>query len=159
MAGTTVPSVRRRYRDKAELAGAVIDSLRVEPLPTLAGPPRHQVEAILENFGRNLRRGHSMALLGTLLAEESRTPELLARFRSRLVKQRRAALGAALEEATAARELPAQTDLDLTVNMLVGSFYARYVSHGRIRETGHGDWSSSYGVRPAESALCQLVEV
>lgn len=71
------------------------------------------------------------------MAEESRTPELLARFRSRLVKHRRAALGHALEEAIATGELPARTDVDLTVNMLVGSFYARYVSHGRIPR----DWA------------------
>ena len=32
-AGTTVPSLRRRYRNKAELAAAVIGSLRVEDPP------------------------------------------------------------------------------------------------------------------------------
>jgi hypothetical protein len=49
-AGTTVPSLMRRYRDKADLAAAVVDSL---------------------------------------LAEEGRHPELLERFRSRLMRPRR----------------------------------------------------------------------
>ena len=42
-AGTTVPSLRRRYRDKAHLAAAVIGSLRVEVLPDDAPTPNSLV--------------------------------------------------------------------------------------------------------------------
>src|SRR6516162_457081 len=48
-AGTTVPSVRRRFGSKAALAEAVIRSLRVAELPAQAGPPRARALAILEN--------------------------------------------------------------------------------------------------------------
>ena len=135
-AGTTVPSLRRRYRDKADLATAVVDSLRVDPLPVTDGPPRARALAILENFGSNLRRPHSMALLGTLLAEQDRTPQLLARFRARLSKPRRTALGDVLQAGIEQGQLPATLDVDAAVNMLIGSFYARYVSHGAISR----DW-------------------
>ena len=131
-AGTTVPSLRRRYRDKADLATAVVDSLRVDPLPVTDGPPRARALAILENFHSNLRRAHSIALLGTLLAEQDRTPQLLARFRARLSKPRRDALGDVLEAGIEQGQLPAKLDVDAAVNMLIGSFYARYVSHGVI---------------------------
>lgn len=132
-AGTTVPSLRRRYTNKTSLAAAVVDSLRIEPLRTPAGAgPREQVLAVLENFRANLEREHSMALLGTLLAEEDRNPELLERFRSRHVRARRTLLADALKAAINNGELPPETDVDATVNMLIGSFYARYVSHGRI---------------------------
>ena len=87
-AETTVPSLRRRYRDKSTLAAAVVDSIRVEAPHEGSGPPRDRALAVLENFSRNLERPHSMALLGTLLAEEHRTPELIKRFRSRLVRPR-----------------------------------------------------------------------
>jgi AcrR family transcriptional regulator len=131
-AGTTVPSVRRRYRDRPALAAAVIDSWRVEPLPTWGGSARDRALAVLENFRRNLLLGDSMPLLGTLLAEEGRHPGLIDRFRTRLVKPRRAMLREALAEGVAAGELPGDTNLDAVVNMLIGSFYACYVATGGI---------------------------
>src|SRR5437764_1087501 len=85
-AGTSVLSVRRRYRDRSALAAAVIDAWRVEPLPHASGPARQRAVAILENFRRNLALGDSMPLLGTLLSEESRHPEVIEPFRARLVK-------------------------------------------------------------------------
>ena len=38
-AGTTVPATRRRFRSKAGVAAAVIDSLRTESTPAESGPP------------------------------------------------------------------------------------------------------------------------
>jgi AcrR family transcriptional regulator len=135
-AGTTVPSLRRRYCDKATLAAAVVDSMRIARLTDGDRPPREQTLAILENFRRNLARTHSMALLGTLLVEEGRNPELLGRFRARLVKPRRAMLREALESGVRAGELAADMDIDAAVSMLIGSFYALYVSRGRVPK----DW-------------------
>jgi AcrR family transcriptional regulator len=131
-AGTTVPSLRRRYRDKSALVAAVIDSLRIDPLPVPKGSPRSQAGAILDNFGRNLRRPYSMALLATLLVEEARRPELIERFRERLARPRRQSLRQALQLGIAAGELAEDLDVDVAVNMLIGSFYARYVSHGTL---------------------------
>jgi AcrR family transcriptional regulator len=131
-AGTTVPSLRRRYRDKAALAGAVIDSLRIDPLPASSGSPRAQAAAVLDNFQRNLARPNSMALLGTLLAEEGRRPELLERFRERLSRPRRRALRVALNAGIHTGQLPENLDVDVTVNMLIGSYYARYLSGASI---------------------------
>jgi AcrR family transcriptional regulator len=69
-AGTTVPSLRRRYRNKAELVAAVICSLRVEDPPVGAPTPRAHALAILENFHSNLRAIPALAILGSLLACE-----------------------------------------------------------------------------------------
>jgi AcrR family transcriptional regulator len=137
-AGTTVPSLRRRYRDKTALAAAVVHSLRVVPLPAEPAAPRDAALALLENFRRNLGRPHSLALLGSLLSEEERSPELIARFRKRLVGPRRARLAEALKRGIETGDLPPQTDIDAATNMLIGSFYARYVSHGSIPR----DWAS-----------------
>ena len=131
-ASTTVPSVRRRYRDRPALAAAVIDGWRAESLPAWGGPPRERALAVLENFRRNLLLGDSMPLLGTLLAEEGRHPELIGRFRARLVKPRRAMLREALAEGVASGELPEDMNVDAVVNMLVGSFYARHIAAASI---------------------------
>jgi AcrR family transcriptional regulator len=131
-AGTTVPSLRRRYADKAELAAAVIGSLRVEEPPTGAPSPRAHALAILENFHRNLRATPALAILGSLLAEEERHPELLQLFKTRIVEPRRALL----RQALAAGDLPQATDLDALTSMLIGSFYGRYLTLAGLP----GDW-------------------
>ena len=105
-AGTTVPSLRRRYRNKAELAAAVIGSLRVEDPPAGAPTPRAHALAILENFHSNLRAIPALAILGSLLAEEERHPELLHLFKTRLVEPRRALLRQALAGGSSTRSEP-----------------------------------------------------
>ena len=131
-AGTTVPSLRRRFRNKAELAAAVIASLRVADPPPSAPTPRAHALAILENFHSNLRLTPAMAILGSLLAEEERHPELLGLFKTRLVEPRRALL----RQALAAGDLPDSADLDALTSMLIGSFYGRYVTTAGIPD----DW-------------------
>jgi AcrR family transcriptional regulator len=123
-AGTTTPSLRRRYRNKAELTALVIGSLRVEEPPAAAPTPRAHALAILENFHRNLRTTPALAILGSLLAEEERHPELLGLFKTRLVEPRRALL----RQALAAGGFPDTADLDALTSMLIGSFYGRYLT-------------------------------
>jgi len=130
-AGTTVPSLRRRYRNKAELVAAVIGSLRIEEPPAEAPTPRAHALAILENFHSNLRAIPALAILGSLLAEEERHPELLRLFKTSLVEPRRALLRQAL-----AAGVPDSADLDALTSMLIGSFYGRYVTIAGIPD----DW-------------------
>lgn len=136
-AGTTVPTLRRRYRNKMDLAAAVVDSLRVEPLPNRARGPRADALAILANFQRNLERPLAMATLGSILSEEHRNPRLLERFRTRLLQPRRAMLRQALADGVSAGQLPRTLDIDAASNMLIGSFYARYLSSEPIPS----DWA------------------
>jgi AcrR family transcriptional regulator len=131
-AGTTVPSLRRRYQNKAELVAGVIGSLRVEEPPAGAPSPRAHALAILENFHSNLRAIPALAILGSLLVEEERHPELLHLFETRLVEPRRALL----RQALAAGDLPDSADLDALTSMLIGSFYGRYVTVAGIPD----DW-------------------
>ncbi|WP_158675543.1 TetR/AcrR family transcriptional regulator [Nocardia stercoris] len=131
-AGTTTPSLRRRYRNKAELVAAVIGSLRVEEPPAGAPTPRAHALAILTNFHHNLRSIPAMAILGSLLAEQERHPELLQLFKTRLVEPRRAMLRAAL----AAGGFPESTDFDALTGMLIGSFYGAYVTVAGVPD----DW-------------------
>jgi AcrR family transcriptional regulator len=147
-AGTTVPSLRRRYRNKAELAAAVIGSLRVEEPPASAPTPRAYALAILENFHSNLRAIPALAILGSLLVEEERHPELLHLFKTRLVEPRRALL----RQALAAGDLEESADLDALTSMLIGSFYGRYVTIAGIPD----DWPDRvlgaiwpHGISPA----------
>jgi AcrR family transcriptional regulator len=127
-AGTTVPSVRRRYANKVQLVAAVIDSLRDAPLPPAAGSPRADAQAILRDFNRTLLRDNALTVVGSLLAEERRHPELLQQFRTCLVESRREQLRQALAAGVSAGQLPLATNLDVVTSMLIGSFYGRYLT-------------------------------
>ena len=64
-AGTTAPSLRRRFRGKLDLAVAAIGAMRTVPVPAATGNPRADALAILENLQVNLGKRNEMAILGT----------------------------------------------------------------------------------------------
>lgn len=127
-ARTTPPSLRRRFPTKADLATAAIAALRAAEAPPATGSARDDVLLILGNFQTNLLRAQGMATLGTVLSEKQRQPELFALYQQRLVEPRRAMLRDALQRGITTGELPADTDLDTMVSLLIGSFYARYLT-------------------------------
>jgi AcrR family transcriptional regulator len=135
-AGVPKPTVYRRWKSKPDLATAALARLQSqEPFP-LACTTRAELTRILENFRTNLLRPNGMAMIGTLLAEESHHPELLTFFRERIVGPRRRMLREALERGIERGDIDQKADLDCAVNLLVGSFYALYL-------TGRGipkDW-------------------
>ena len=85
-AGVACTTIYRRYRDKAELVSAAIDTLRDPARRPHSGDARADLVAHVEN----MRRNFDMSLAGTLLMEEPHNPRLLALFRERIVLPRRA---------------------------------------------------------------------
>ncbi len=128
-AGVTKPTIYRRYRSKIELAMAALAANCDPTRPTPDGDTRRDLIAEMTHFYHAISRPHGMSLLGTALAEEYETPELLAAFREYLVKPRRQALRTILEQAQSRGELRPDADLGLAVNMLVGVFYAQYLAN------------------------------
>jgi AcrR family transcriptional regulator len=122
------PTIYLRHPTKAELATAAIASMRVQPRPAPTDDLRADLIAHLRLLRAGLERPNGMTMLGTVLAEENDTPELLALFRERLVKPRRRELRAVLEAARARGELRPGANLDVAVNALVGAFFARYLA-------------------------------
>src|SRR4029079_12248023 len=124
-AGVGKPTIYLRHASKAELAPAALAAFQQRALPRPTGDTRADLVAIL----RHLRRGGAWrfgrAMIGTVLAEEEHTPELLALFRERLVAPRRAAVRGVLEAARDRGELREDADLDAAVAALVGAYYAQ----------------------------------
>ncbi|MBY0503405.1 MAG: TetR/AcrR family transcriptional regulator [Bryobacteraceae bacterium] len=131
-AGVSKPTIYRRWPSKADLATAAIRTLQLLEPPANTGSTPTDLVQILENFCRSLLRPNGMSLLGTVLAEEQHTPELIQLFRERIVTPRRAMLRDVLLRAKARGELTPQADLDCAVNLLVGAFYARYLAEAKI---------------------------
>jgi hypothetical protein len=77
-----------------------------------------------------------MALVGTLLVEEERTPELIALFRERVWAIRAGHLREILGRARARGEVRPTVDLDAVISMLIGSLYAAQIGQAKISR----DW-------------------
>jgi AcrR family transcriptional regulator len=135
-AGTTKPTVYRRWPGKEALAVAALAHLQAQGQPEPTGCTRADLVALLRDFRTKLLRPNGLAMIGTLLVEERHTPGLLQLFRERIVRPRRQGLLTILRQARERNELRDDADLEAAVNLLVGSFYARYL-------TGEGvphDW-------------------
>lgn len=137
-AGVTKPTIYRRYGAKIELAMAALVYKCDRSRPPLTGETRADLMAEMEHFRRAISRPYGMSLLGTVLAEEQETPELLAAFREYLVAPRRQALAALLDAGRARGEFRPDADLALAVNLLVGAYYAQYVAGAPFAD----DWSA-----------------
>lgn len=123
-AGVSRPTVYLRYPSKEELAVAALGVFRERDRPRATGDTRTDLIAQLRHFRRGVERPNGMAMVGTVLAEEPHTPQLLERFRAGVVRPRREELRAVLQDARDRGELRADADLDGAVSMLIGSLYA-----------------------------------
>lgn len=131
-AGVSKPTMYRRWSSKADLATAALRTMQLAEPAVATGSTLGDLTGTLKNFSRSLLRPNGMSLIGTVLAEEAHTPELLKLFRERIVGPRRTMFRVILERAQTAKELRAGVDIDAAVNMLVGAFYARYLAGGKI---------------------------
>jgi AcrR family transcriptional regulator len=131
-AGVGKPTIYRRWKDKADIATTALAHLQMREPRVGTGPTRQRLIAHLRAFRTSLLRPNGMSMLGTILAEEHRTPELLRLFRERIVSTRRRLLRELLEDGTSTGEISADADLDAAINAMVGSFYARYLANQPI---------------------------
>lgn len=131
-AGASKPTIYRRWASKADLATAALRTLQLSEPAVASGSTPGDLTATLDNFRRSLLRPNGMALVGTVLAEEPHTPELLALFRERLVVPRRAQLRAILERARSRGELRDGVNPDVITSALVGAVYARYLAASAV---------------------------
>src|SRR5881394_2608290 len=76
-AGVARPTVYLRHASKAELATAALAAYRQRERPDDTGDTRADLNARLRHFRRGVERPNGMGMLGTVLAEETHTPELL----------------------------------------------------------------------------------
>lgn len=136
-AGVSKPTLYRRWSGKADLATAALTLVRIAEPPPASGNPLEDLKTALRNFSKSLLRPNGMALIGTVLAEEEHTPDLLRLFRERLVTPRRAILREILRLGQDSGQLSAMADIEAAANLLVGSFYARYLEGQPIDE----DWA------------------
>lgn len=123
-AGTTRQALYRRWATKADLATAAIAGMsRAEERPPTDDPYADLVRE-LEAFRRGISRPDGVSMVGTMLLR-STDPDLISRYRERLVAPRRARLRSILERARDQGLLAADADVETGVAALTGTWYAR----------------------------------
>lgn len=131
-AGVTRPTLYRRWSSKEDLATAAIACLQISYPPPSKADLWSRVESELVHFRRSLERPNGMSMIGMVLLEEKRMPNLAALFRSRLVEPRRQRLLGLFREGIAKGEIPPDSDIATAVTVAIGSFYALYLATGSV---------------------------
>lgn len=138
-AGVSKPTIYRRYDSKEDLATAAVAYLRIERAPHHDGDLRGNLIEQMRHFRSTFEELSGMSVLGTALVEERQTPKLIELWRERTSGPYRDLLEKILERARKRGEIAARADLDTAVDMLLGAYYARYLSG----EPFPDDWPES----------------
>jgi DNA-binding transcriptional regulator YbjK len=126
-AGVGKPAIYRRHRNKAELVTAAIWSiLPVVELPD-TGSTRDDIHAVASQ-ARPMTEGPFAMLLGTVIAEQVRQPELIEAFRERIVRPRRRLIKTILERGMERGEVRRNLDVEQAADALIGNVIGRHIS-------------------------------
>jgi AcrR family transcriptional regulator len=125
--GVAKTTIYRRYGDKADLAAAAIAMLRGLESPPDTGSGRGDVLELVRRF-QSLMDGPGRRMLATLVAEERDAPELIERFRERLISPSRDQARAVLARAKERGEVRPDADPELVLDMLAGSYFTRHLA-------------------------------
>ena len=142
-AGVGKPAIYRRFRDKADLVASVIQGQLPEfDVPDL-GDTRGELElAVVRGFPAD---GTAyVGLIGGLIAEHERHPELIEAFRRSVLLPRRA-IGRALIERGQQRgdlrdDIPAEAALDLFAGPFLARVFAGLDTGPAWRERAFSTW-------------------
>ena len=128
VAGVGKTTIYRRYDSKEELAAAAMRSLTDNFGPPLdTGSARNDIVEILLQNQAAFEHGPGFSVIGALLVEERRNPELIELFRNRIMRPRRKDALTVLQRGVQRGEIHPDTDLETTVYALVGSLIARHI--------------------------------
>lgn len=123
-AGVGKPAIYRRYPDKAALVAAVIAGRLPELDPPDLGDTRAELWQAVER-GFPADGAAYVGLIGGLIAEQERHPELIEAFRRSVLNPRRAVVGALIERGQQRGDIRRDLDPVAALDLLAGPFLAR----------------------------------
>jgi AcrR family transcriptional regulator len=130
-AGVGKATLYRRYRNKADLASAALASITVGVFAQ-APLPDGTRDALIDHL-RRFEQGIGRIGMGVTasLLDESVDPELLELHRERVVRRGRERATAILTRAQERGEVRPDANLEATMEMLIGSLFARRLAGTR----------------------------
>jgi AcrR family transcriptional regulator len=137
------PAIYRRFRDKAEVVAAAI----TEALPPMPSPAEGSARERLWRLYRDGMPAEAedyLGLIGGLMSEHRRHPELIGAFRESFLLPRRAHVLAAIERAQDEGALRADLSGERLLDLLAGPILARAFAGADTslawREAHFADW-------------------
>ncbi|MEU8201820.1 TetR/AcrR family transcriptional regulator [Streptosporangium sp. NPDC049046] len=131
-AGTGKAALYRRWSSKEEMVVDLIDVVASRQVPVGgAGDLNGDVRAYVRAVADTLSDPAVMCIVLDLTAEAARNPELAEAFDTAIRQPRRAACERLLRSAMERGQLPADLDLDLALDLLVGLTQWRVLNTGR----------------------------
>lgn len=134
-AGTTRQALYRRWRDKAELAAAIVATMSDTGTAIASDDPFGALVAELSDFQRGVSRPGRLSLVGTML-QDTTERDVRTRYRAEVIAPRRRRLRAILDRAVELGMVDPDADLEVAVAMGTGSWYARELAG----ERAPADW-------------------
>lgn len=129
-AGTTRPSLYRRWPTKLSLAvAAVADLAEIDP-PAPTDDPFEDLVAELEHFRHCITDASALALAGVML-QDGVDPDFQRQYREHLVKPRRARIRACLERGIIDGQLDPEADVTVAATFPTGSWYSFAIGGGK----------------------------
>lgn len=124
-AGVGRPALYRRFRDKAELVATVIAQQLppLEPPPDLGDTRAELWQLVQKGFPRD--GAAYVGLIGGLIAEQTRHPELIDAFRRSVLLPRRAVGQALIERGQERGDIRRDIGAEAAIDLFAGPFLAR----------------------------------
>jgi AcrR family transcriptional regulator len=128
-AGVGKTTIYRRYKGKTELVIAAMSSFKQLFEPPDTGSLRGDLIALhchpSDRFSFRLLQGGASTLLGTVLAEKERHPELIETFREQIANRRREQIRTVVERAIRRGEVREDVNAGYVAPMVFGSLLVR----------------------------------
>jgi len=126
-AGIGKPTLYRRHASKSALVAAVLLTLGETGRPTLPSDTREALRMLLASAARALAAPGALTVMGSLLAQAARDPELAAAFRDAVFRPQHDVVHATLEAGLRRGDVRGGVDADAVDAMLFGALLARAV--------------------------------
>lgn len=131
-AGVGKATVYRRYPDKAALAAAALVERLAGIDPPEGDDPAALLREMCERFQRALIEGIGLGVIGTLMVEMPRHPELIEAFRTAVTRPRRLLVAEAVDRGRRLGVVRGGVDPDLVVDLLTGPILMRAIHSGEV---------------------------
>lgn len=125
-AGVSKTAIYRRWSSKLELVVEIVSSVAGQRLPLPdSGSLRSDLELLFMIMVQALRHPLASQIIPDLLAEAARNPQIAETLEQVLRSNQRNVAGLLIGRAVDRGELPADADLEVAVDLIVGPLYWR----------------------------------
>jgi AcrR family transcriptional regulator len=127
-AGVSKVTVYTRFASKSALIGGALAHLQVDHVPERTGDVRADLAALLAAMREQYDEVGGMSIIGSCLAEEPRSGELLDLVRRSTLLPRRSHFARVLQAGVERGQLRPGLDVERATSMLVGVLYADHLA-------------------------------